>query len=253
VDVHRLPVRAVDDLTADAVMITFGVPAALRDAYTYRAGQHIAVQTTRDGVVERRSYSICLAPQEFWPTGATEGRLAIGVRILPGGRFSAHVRGELRPGDQLDVLTPTGRFTPRNPTEEGMSYGAVAAGSGITPIMSILGEVLTVTTTATVDLLYCNRSSESTMFGDELAAWQARHPDRLRIRHHRSRAPGPDGSPYGRLTAAELHNILAEQRNLGVTEWFLCGPEKFSVTARDHLLATGIGRRMVHAELFHAG
>lgn len=248
-----MPVRAVDDLTSDAVMITFGVPVELREAYTYRAGQHVAIQTRRDGMVERRSYSICLSPQEFWPVGSAEGRLAIGVRILPDGRFSARVRDDVQPGDELEVLTPTGRFTPRSPTQEGISYGAVAAGSGITPIVSIIGDVLGRTSTATLDLLYCNRSESEVMFAGQLAQWQRKHPGRLRIRHHWSRVPGPDGAPYGRLSGEQLRAILADQQNLGAEEWFLCGPELLTLAARDDLLGRGIGKRMVHTEFFHVG
>lgn len=235
-------------------MITFGVSPELRSAYDYRAGQHVAVQTRFDGVVERRSYSICLPPDEAWPPEPeSEGRLAIGVKVLPQGRFSGHVRDQLVIGERLTVLTPTGRFTARDPDAESVRYAALVAGSGITPLMSIVPDVLHRTTDSTVDLVVANRTPDRVMFGERLAAWQRRWPERLRVQHVWSRQRERDGRIRGRLTAEQLQDLLVERHNDGVREWFLCGPEPMVVTARAQLTELEVGRRMIHTELFHTG
>lgn len=254
VELHPLPVRELHRLTDESFMITFGVPAGLREAYTYRAGQHVAVQTRSDGVVERRSFSICLPPQEAWPTDPTaEGRLAIGVKVLPQGRFSGYVRDRLVIGETLTVLTPTGRFTPREADAEAVRYGGLVAGSGITPLMSIVPDVLHRTGTSSVDLVVGNRTPDRVMFAERLSDWQRRWPDRLRLRHVWSRQSDREGTIRGRLTEPEVGALLREQFEAGVTEWFLCGPQALVTTAQQQLGALGVGRRMIHTELFRIG
>lgn len=254
VELHTLPVRELQRLTDESFMITFGVPPELRAAYQYGAGQHVAIQTRFDQVVERRSYSICLPPADAWPADPrAEGRLAVGVKVLPGGRFSGHVRDRLVIGERLTVLTPTGRFTPRDPDAESVRYGALVAGSGITPMMSIVPDLLTRTTSSTLDLVFANRNRERVMFAERLASWQRQWPERLQVQHVWSRQRTRDGSIKGRLTADELSRLLQERHASGITEWFLCGPEAMVTVARGCLTDLGVGRRMIHTELFHTG
>lgn len=254
VEQHPLPVRELHRLTDDSFMITFGVPAQLREAYRYRAGQHVAVQTRFDGVLERRSYSICLPPHEAWPVDpSAEGRLAIGVKVLPDGRFSGYVRDRLVIGETLTVLTPTGRFTPREADAEAVRYAGLVAGSGITPLMSIVGDVLHRTQSSSFDLVVGNRTPERAMFAERIADWQRNWPDRLRLQHVWSRQSDRDGTIRGRLTAAEISALLRTHQEAGATEWFLCGPQAMVVTAQECLGALGVGRRMIHTELFRIG
>ncbi|MFW6597701.1 FAD-binding oxidoreductase [Propionibacteriaceae bacterium Y2011] len=244
-ETYVLEVAEVRPLTDESYLITFAVPDELAESYAFRAGQHLTVQTRDDGVVTRRAYSLCAAPHE--------GRLSIGVKVLEGGGFSTRVRDRLAVGDRLEVMTPNGRFVARDPDAEHQAYGAVAAGSGITPIRSIVADLLHRTETSTVDLVYGNRGPASVMFADELAELAASSGGRLRVRHVHSREPGPDGSAPARLTGAVLTAELDRQRAAGVTEWFLCGPEPMTAAARAHLLAAGVHRRLVHTELFWTG
>ena len=165
---HRLRVRSVEALTADSVVISFDVPPELRAAFRFQAGQHVTVRTDIGGTSVRRNYSIC--------TPATEGEpaeLAIGVRHIDGGAFSTFAVKGLKAGDSLDVMTPTGSFgsTLDSVVEDRAAerrYVAIAAGSGITPILSMLQTTLAVEPTSIFTLIYGNRSAETTMFRDAL-------------------------------------------------------------------------------------
>ena len=158
---HPLRVSAVEPLTDDAVTITFDVPAELSDDYVFDAGQHLTLRTEVGGTEVRRNYSIC-AP-------APGRRLRIGVKRLAGGVFSGHATSILKVGDVIDVMTPTGRFTPHLEPAQARHYAAVAAGSGITPVLSIVASVLEVEPDSTVTLVYGNRTVASVMFLEELA------------------------------------------------------------------------------------
>jgi ring-1,2-phenylacetyl-CoA epoxidase subunit PaaE len=241
---HPLQVAAVDRLTEDAVAITFAVPEELREHYAYEPGQHLTVRMDVDGEEVRRNYSIC-AP-------ATSGRLRIGVKRLPGGAFSGHATSALKPGDVVDVMTPTGRFVARLDPTRSRHYCAIAAGSGITPVFSIVSSVLEVEPESSVTLLYGNRTTASVMFLEELADLKDRFPTRLRVVHVLSREPQEVGLFSGRLDAAKLEHLLdTVVPPATVDDWFLCGPFAMVEAARSVLVARGVDSRHVHTELFH--
>lgn len=241
---HPLRVAAVERLTDEAVALTFEVPPELRADYAFAPGQHLTVRTEIDGVEVRRNYSIC-AP-------ATSGRLRIGVKRLAGGVFSGHATGKLQVGDVVDVMTPTGRFTTDLDPDRPRHYCAVAAGSGITPVLSIVATVLEVEPRSTVTLLYGNRTTASVMFLDELADLKDRYPTRLALMHVLSREPHEVELFSGRLDAARLARLFAtvvDPRT--VDQWFLCGPFAMVESAREVLAAHGVDAAHVHTELFH--
>lgn len=250
---HRLRVSAVDRLTDDAVALTFEVPPELRDDYDFLPGQHVNVAVPADDApgaphrdTVRRSYSICASP--------SERRLRIAVKWIPDGVFSAYALGSLEPGDELDVMTPAGRFTPKLDPAQARHYAAVAAGSGITPVMSIVSAVLETEPASRVTLLYGNRTSRSVMFLDELNDLKDRYPDRFLLVHVLSREARDAELLSGRLDRERLGRFLdtllpAES----VDEWFLCGPYEMVTGAREVLSARGVDRAHVHAELFHVG
>lgn len=243
--VHRLRVAAVERLTDDAVAITFDVPSELVGEYDFAPGQHLNVAMP-DSPDERRSYSICSA--------AGSGRLRIGVKRIPDGVFSAYALAELTPGDELDVMTPAGRFTPQLTPQHAKHYAAIAAGSGITPIMSIAASVLDVEPASVVTLVYGNRTAGSAMFLDELADLKDRFPDRLQLIHLLSREPQVAEILSGRIDAARLDDLLARLVPVGsVDEWYLCGPLGLVTDARQVLSARGVDSSHVHTELFHVG
>jgi ring-1,2-phenylacetyl-CoA epoxidase subunit PaaE len=241
---HLLRVAAVEPLTDDAVAITFAVPDELREMYAFDAGQHLTLRTAVSGEEVRRNYSIC-AP-------ATDGRLRIGVKRLAGGAFSTHATSTLQVGDEVEVMTPTGRFSPRLDPAQSRHYAAIAAGSGITPVISIVATALKVEPRSTVTLVYGNRTAGSVMFLEELADLKDRYPDRFRLLHVLSREPQEAELLSGRLDPPRLRRLLELLLPPEtVDEWFLCGPFAMVEGAREVLAEAGVGTEHVHTELFH--
>jgi ring-1,2-phenylacetyl-CoA epoxidase subunit PaaE len=241
---HPLEVARVEPLTEDAVAITFTVPDELRDEYVFTHGQHLTVRTIIDGVEVRRNYSIC-AP-------APSRVLRVAVKRLEGGAFSAYAISTMRPGDVIDVMTPTGRFhTPLDPAN-AKHYCAIAAGSGITPVLSIITTVLEVEPASEVTLIYGNRTTTSVMFLDELADLKDRYPTRFRLINILSREPQEVELFSGRIDATKVRQLLASLVPVQtVDEWFLCGPFAMVEEARAALVAAGVPVGRLHMELFH--
>ena len=241
---HPLRVKEVTPLTEDSVGIEFEVPPELADAYDFVQGQHLTIRTSLAGDDVRRSYSIC--------SPAHSGRLRIGVKVLPGGHFSGFASGRLKPGDVLDVMTPTGRFyTPLDPAN-AKHYCAVAAGSGVTPILSIVATTLAEEPQSSVTLIYANRTSRSIMFLEELEDLKDRYRGRFQLIHVLSREEQESELLSGRLDAARLTKITETLVPVEtVDDWFLCGPYAMVLDLREALLAQGVDKARVHAELFH--
>ncbi|HZD66870.1 MAG TPA: 1,2-phenylacetyl-CoA epoxidase subunit PaaE [Acidimicrobiales bacterium] len=242
---HRLVVEDVAAVTDDAIAITFAVPEHLAPAYRFTQGQHVALVAPEVGDGIRRNYSIC-AP-------ATSGRLRVAVKALPGGAFSTWAHTELRPGDALEVMTPAGRFfTPLDPTQ-AKRYTAIAAGSGITPILSILATTLEVEPASTCTLVYQNRTTASIMFLEELEDLKNRYPDRLELVHVLSREPQPVELFEGRLDGAKLSALLGALIPPEVVdEWFVCGPGAMADEVRSTLVDHGVAPARIHRERFHS-
>ncbi|HVR31393.1 MAG TPA: FAD-binding oxidoreductase, partial [Acidimicrobiia bacterium] len=178
VEFHPLTVATVDALTDDAVAVTFVVPNGLSERFRYLPGQHVTVRKEIDGVDVRRSYSIC--------ANANRGSLRVGIKRLDGGTFSTWATSRLQPGDVIDVATPVGEFTIPSGTT-GLHYGAIVAGSGITPVLSLVSTTLEAEPSARWTVIYGNRAARTVMFLDELEGLKDRHPDRLQIVHVLSR------------------------------------------------------------------
>jgi ring-1,2-phenylacetyl-CoA epoxidase subunit PaaE len=241
---HPLRVEDVERLTPDAVAVTFEVPDGLRDAYAFTAGQHLTLRTTIDGEEVRRSYSICSPP--------SAGRLRVAVKLLEGGAFSGHANTGLDVGDELDVMVPAGRFGVALDPQQSKRYAAIVAGSGITPVMSVLGAVLEAEAGSTFTLVYGNRDSGSVMFVEELEDLKDRYATRLQLMHVLSREPQDAELLHGRIDEAKLQRLLDEVvRPEDVDEWLLCGP--FTMVQQVHatLVARGVPKPQIHLELFH--
>jgi ring-1,2-phenylacetyl-CoA epoxidase subunit PaaE len=237
---HTLTVAGVARLCPDAVAITFDVPADLADAYAFRAGQSLTLRRYVDGREERRSYSIC----------AAEGAAPrVGVREVPDGLFSTWLVHGVRPGDEIEVATPTGTFTPDLATPG--NHVLVAAGSGITPVLSIVSSVLR-DPASEVTLLYGNRRTDTVMFADELADLKDRCPARLNLVHVLSREPREADIFTGRLDAPKLTALLALLPAVDdVDHWWLCGPFGMVTDARGVLESAGVPAGRIHRELFY--
>jgi ring-1,2-phenylacetyl-CoA epoxidase subunit PaaE len=240
---HRLRVASVERLTDDATAIGFDVPDELRDAYRFAPGQHVTIRLPGEGDV-RRNYSICSA--------VGERRLRVAVKRLAGGKFSTYATSTLASGDVLEVMTPTGRFTTALDPARRRRYAAIAAGSGITPVISIIASALAVEPGSRCALLYGNRTTSSIMFLEELEDLKNRYPGRLQIVHVLSREAQEAPLLHGRIDRERLSRLLDALVPVDtVDEWFLCGPYPMVVEARQTLLDYGADPAHVHLELFH--
>src|SRR5690606_6045648 len=241
---HPLTVAGVRPVAADgsAVAVTFEVPEELREEFAFRPGQHVPGRPVAGGREVRRAYSICSTPAEL----SDEGTLMIGVRRVPGGAVSTHACGGLRAGDRLELLPPVGAFSAVFDPAQGRSYGAVAGGSGITPVLSLLRTGLATEPRSVFTVVYANRGADSMMFGEELADLKNRYLDRFRLVHVFSREEPHQGLAGGRLDAARLGRLLAGFP--ACAEWFACGPPGLVTAARTALTARGVDA--VHTELF---
>ena len=245
---HELEVAEVRPLTADSVEVSFTVPPELHDEYDYLAGQYVALRKTIDGHELRRSYSIC-RPSRFDSTGG--GRISVGIKRDIGGRFSTWANSELRAGDRIDVMSPQGTFTTGLPDLDGAHIVGIAAGSGITPLMSVAHTVLETSDTARFTLVYTNRSTLDVMFLEELADLKDRFPARLALQHVLSREQRAAPLLSGRIDAEKLGTMLDVLiRPEAVTEWFLCGPFELVQLCRDTLEDRGVPATSIRFELF---
>ena len=236
---HTLTVAAVERLCDDAVAVTFDVPDDLRAAYAFEAGQSLTLRRIIAGEDHRRDYSICAAVGE---------RPRVGVRLIPGGRFSQWLVHEVRPGDEVEVQTPRGSF---RASPDGGRHLCIAAGSGITPMMSIVSTVLS-HPESRVTLLYGNRTTGSVMFAEELADLKNRYAARFDLVHVLSREPRDVELFSGRLEASRLRRLLTALVPVGsVDHIWLCGPFGMIADARTVLEELGVPRERVHFELFY--
>lgn len=241
---HPLTVAAVEPDTADSVAVTFVVPPDLAEAYAHTHGQHLTIRTELAGDDVRRSYSICS------PAGS--GVLRVGVKRLLGGAFSEHALDVLRPGDVLDVMTPTGRFSTGLDPAHRKHYVCVAAGSGITPILSIVATTLAAEPLSSVTLLYANRTHTSVMFLEEVEDLKDVYRERFQLLHVLSREPQDVELFSGRLDNDRMSRILDGLLPPdSVDEWFLCGPHLMVADLRSLLVERGVPERAIHAEVFH--
>ncbi|MEU9578039.1 1,2-phenylacetyl-CoA epoxidase subunit PaaE [Streptomyces chilikensis] len=240
---HPLRVAAVERLCEDAAAVRFDVPDELAEEFAFAPGQSLTLRREVDGRDERRSYSICS------PVGAAP---RIGVRVVPGGLFSSWLVQDVRPGDVVEVMTPTGLFTPDLSTPG--HHVLIAAGSGVTPMMSIAESVLAADDRSRVTLFYGNRRTGSVMFADELADLKDLHPDRFQIAHVLSREPREAELLTGRLDAGRLAALVDGLVDVaGADHWWLCGPHGMVRDARRVLAGLGVPGDRVHQELFFAG
>jgi ring-1,2-phenylacetyl-CoA epoxidase subunit PaaE len=214
---HPLKVTAVDRVADDAVCVTVEIPAALRDEFAHHAGQYVTVRRTIDGREERRTYSIVTAP------GAEA--LKLGVRLQMRGRMSGELASRLRPGDLLDVATPMGRFRTAVSAEREHSYVAFAAGSGITPILSLAADILGREPRSRFTLIYGNRSISRTMFVEETLALKNRYMGRFSVHFVMSGEPQQTEWLNGRINGRKVRELAGHMPELlTADEYFVCGP-----------------------------
>ena len=240
---HPLKIRSVRPDTDEAMIVSFDVPEALSDTFRFTQGQHLTLRNTIEGSDERRSYSIC--------AGIDDGELRVGVRKVPGGRFSTWIHESLKPGDTVQVMAPEGRFfVPLAPTA-ARHYLGIAGGSGITPILSIMKTVLAAEPRSRFTLIYGNRKLRSTMFLEELEDLKNRYLSRLTLHlvfsQESTDLPLFSGR-IGRDKIGEFLATLVDPKRLDHV--FICGPHGVNDEAEAALLAAGVAPEKIHIERF---
>lgn len=241
---HALRVADVRRETEDTVSVAFAVPDELAEAYDFAPGQHIAIRMSGpDGEEVRRSYSIS--------SGLDDGELRVAVKNIAGGVVGVHANERLKPGDVLDVLTPAGRFTTTLDPANAKSYLGIAAGSGITPVISLIRSVLGREPHSRFTLVYGNRGPTTVIFREALEDLKDRYLDRFQVIHVFSREQQHSPLLNGRIDADKLGVLAKHLLDIpSYDEAFICGPEPMTLAARDALVELGMEPTHVHLELF---
>lgn len=241
---HPLVISSVTPEAAGAVAVSFAIPPELQDLYRFTPGQFLTLKATIGAESVRRSYSICSSTQQL----ATRGDIEVGIKPVEGGVFSNWAT-QLKPGDTLDVMPPEGRFSPRlNGAVHRVGW---AAGSGITPLLSIIASTLDGETDSSFTLVYCNQRSSTILFNEALQDLKDRYPARLNLIHLLSRQAQEVALFNGRLDAAKVSQLLASLiPAAGINESFICGPEAMIEGCEQALLAAGVPRERIHSERF---
>jgi ring-1,2-phenylacetyl-CoA epoxidase subunit PaaE len=243
---HCLAIRDVKRETADAISMTFAIPEELAENYDFSPGQYLTLRTTMDGEEVRRSYSICSGPDD--------GELRIAVKKVDGGAFSSWALDELKPGDELDVMTPTGRFGVMHAAEEARTHVGFVAGSGITPIMSIIRGILAREAKSRFFLFYGNRTTNSILFREALEELKDCFMARLSVFHVLSQEEQDLSILHGRLDREKVETLLRSMVPAAIVDHvFVCGPVAMSEEVETACRDLGIAPDRIHVERFVSG
>ncbi len=243
---HSLKVADIYKETKDCSVITLEIPEALQSEFQYKQGQHLTVKATVDGNEVRRNYSLCSSPME--------SKWQVAVKKINGGVFSSYVNDTLKKGDFIDVIAPHGTFNTEVDPNKAKNYIAFAAGSGITPLLSIIKTHLAVEPKSTFKLFYLNRSVKSIIFKEEIEQLKNTYFDRFEIFHFLTKEHRSIELLNGRFTKEKLQVLTNKIIDIpSVDECFICGPEEMIFLIRDELVAAGLDKNKVHFELFTTG
>jgi ring-1,2-phenylacetyl-CoA epoxidase subunit PaaE len=240
---YPLTIESVRQETREAVAVTFAVPPELRDSFRFVQGQHLTVRADVDGEDVRRSYSIC--------SGVRDGRLRIAIKRVPGGQFSNWANASLKPGVTLDVMPPMGHFNLPLSPENRKQYVAFAAGSGITPVFSLVKTTLEAEPHSEFTLFYGNRASSSVMFKEELGDLKDAYLGRLNLVYVMSREPQDIEVLNGRITREKAEALLTRWVDVNeVDAFFVCGPDGMMKAVQEALESLHVPKAKVKVELF---
>ncbi|GAA4268716.1 ferredoxin--NADP reductase [Hyunsoonleella aestuarii] len=241
---HTLSVKAIKRETEKAISISFNLPDNLKDVFTFKAGQYITLKTKINGNDVRRDYSLCVSPKS--------GELKVAVKEVKDGTFSSFANNILKPGDNLEVAPPKGRFIFEPNDSKTKNIAAFAAGSGITPVLSIIKCALEEEVYSKVILVYGNKSTSDTMFLNELLNLQHEYKERFSIQFVFSQKD-EDNSIFGRIEKSTVNYVMKNKhKHIDVDAFYLCGPEAMIHTVKDVLTEHGIDESRIHFELFKA-
>lgn len=239
---HTLNIKDITRQTDQCVSITFDVPNHLKEEYKFKAGQYITLKTDIDGKEVRRDYSLCTSP--------SSGNLTVAVKEVENGTFSKHANQALKVGDTLDVAQPQGRFTFTPDTSKTRTIAAFAAGSGITPVLSILKTVLEEEPNSKFVLVYGNKTLKDTIFLNDLLDIQNKYSDRLTIQFLYSQSQEKDAL-FGRIEKSTVNFIVKNKyKDVNIDAFYICGPEGMINTVKDVLAENNIEDSKIFFELF---
>jgi len=239
---YKLQIQEVKHETANAISVSFHIPAELKPAYQFFAGQYVNLKLTLDGEEIRRAYSICSSPNS--------GDLRISIKSVKDGHFSKFANENLKAGDILEVGQPEGKFTFEPNPERLKNYAGFVAGSGITPVMSILKSVLESEPKSTFVLVYGNKAPDETIFYKELHELQLKYVGRFFVHYVFSQAK-PDGELFGRIDKSTVNFILNNKhKEKDFDKFYLCGPEAMINTVSGVLKEHNIAEKNIRFELF---
>lgn len=239
---EKVRVKKITQETPDCVSITFDIPESLTEKFAYKHGQHLSMRTFINGEEVRRSYSLCSSPLD------KEWKVA--VKKVDGGVFSSFANGVLKQGDEIELMPPMGHFFCELDATQKKSYVAFAAGSGITPVLSIIKTVLSTEPKSNFTLVYGNRNRASIIFKEELEALKNKYINRFSIIYTLSREKTDAVINHGRIDAAKCEALFAKAVDINADEFFLCGPEEMIFAVKDFLETHGVDKKKIHFELF---
>ncbi|HRG24345.1 MAG TPA: phenylacetate-CoA oxygenase/reductase subunit PaaK [Chitinophagaceae bacterium] len=241
---HRLTVKEVKKETPECVSVLFDVPETLQNDFQFSQGQSLTLRTTINGEEIRRNYSICSSP--------LENKLKVAIKKVEGGLFSSFANEQLKKGDVLDVMPPVGKFnTPLHP-ENKKNYLAFAAGSGITPVISLIKTTLATEKYSRFTLVFGNRNRNSIIFFEELEALKNQYMERFSLVHILSRERMDTDLNFGRISPEKLEELDRLEGFTGTDEFFICGPAEMIFTVKAFLEKKGIAGSKIHLELFNS-
>ena len=239
---HKLTVKDIRKETGDCVSISFDIPVELKTDFIFKQGQNITIKSKIAGEEVRRSYSICSSP--------LDNELRVAVKKVLGGSFSSFANHELKSGDVLDVLPPTGTFFTEVNSSNKKNYVFFAAGSGITPVISIIKTILLAEPKSFVTLVYGNKNVSSIIFKENLEAMKDKYLQRLSIYYILSREITDAKINYGRINTEKCNQLSKLIEFTSVDEFFICGPEEMIFAVKDFLETNNVDKRKIHFELF---
>tara|TARA_R110001632_G_scaffold183829_3_gene303901 strand:- start:6367 stop:7440 length:1074 start_codon:yes stop_codon:yes gene_type:complete len=243
---YDLQVKDIYKETSDCSVITFDVPEQLHSEFDFQQGQHLTLKTIIDGQEVRRSYSLCSSPvDKAWK---------VAVKHIPGGLFSTFANDLLKQGDSIEVMAPSGKFGVPVDASRAKEYVVFAAGSGITPILSIIKTHLALEPNATFKLFYLNRTVKSIIFKEEIEQLRNQYFGRFEIFYFLTKEQRDIELLNGRFTSEKLQVLTKTFIDVESTdEVFICGPEEMIFLIRDELVAAGLAKEKIHYELFVTG
>jgi len=241
---HKLSVKNIKRETDKAISISFNLPENLKDTFAFKAGQYITLKTAINGNEVRRDYSLCVSPKS--------SELKVAVKEVKDGTFSAYANNTLKAGDTIEVAPPKGRFVFEPNDSKTKNIALFAAGSGITPILSIVKCALEEEIHSEVILVYGNKTTKDTMFLNELLELQHTHKDRFSIQFVFSQQD-EDDAIFGRIEKSTVNYVMKNKhKHVDVDAFYLCGPEAMIHTVKDVLTEHNIDESRIHFELFKA-